>query len=228
VETSNRFEAFVEEDKDFPKVEDAVRLPQSNGCYTEKVKGHVDFKKKMTMTRDGWMKIDKSKKRRKQKNAKEISVVEKEREVCEIKQMRAEITVDSAAEESVCPQGWAEQFGFVPVVPGCEIKLVTANGGKIQHYGKRNIIFQADKDKVDGGVKMGLGFEVTDVRKPLASVSRICEKGNIVQFGPAVGDNFIMNKKSLLKVLMKKKGNSYVIQGDLVDNTPFQGRDTRS
>ena len=70
VETSNRFEAFVEEDKDFAKVEDAVRLPQSNGCYTEKVKGHVDFKKKMTMTRDGWMKIDKSKKRRKQKNAK--------------------------------------------------------------------------------------------------------------------------------------------------------------
>ena len=171
------------------------------------------------------MEIEKPKKRRKQKKSKEISVVDKEREVCGVKQMRAEITVDSAAEESVCTQGRAEQFGLVPAQPGCEIKLVTANGGKIQHYGKRNIVFQAEKDKGDGGVKMGLGFEVTDVRKPLASVSRICEKGNVVQFGPAAEDNFIMNKKSLLKVLMKKKGNSYVIQGELIrGGTPGRSR----
>ena len=50
VETSNRFKAFVEEEKQFLKVEDAVRSPQSNGRLAEKVKGHVDFKKKMAMT----------------------------------------------------------------------------------------------------------------------------------------------------------------------------------
>ena len=207
--------------QELPTVEVAVQLPQSNRRHS----GHVDFKKKAMMTRDGWVEIKKTKNRRRQK---EICVVDKEREVCGVKHKWVEITVDSAAEESVCPHGWAEQFELVPVQHGCEIKLVTANGGKIRHYGKRNIVFQAGKENGDGSVKMGLGFEVTDVRKPLASVSRICEKGNIVQFGPAAEDNFIMNKSSQLKVLMMKKGNSYVIQGDLLDNTPFQGRDIRS
>ncbi len=40
---------------------------------------------------------------------------------------------------------------------------------------------------------MGLDFQVSDVQKPLAAVWRIAEKGNIVQFGPRVEDNFIKN-----------------------------------
>ena len=37
VETSNRFRVFVEEEKQFPKVEDAVRSPQSKGRHAEEV-----------------------------------------------------------------------------------------------------------------------------------------------------------------------------------------------
>ena len=68
---------------------------------------------------------------------------------------------------------------------------------------------------------MGLRFEVADVRKPLASVSRICEKGNIVQFGPCAVDNFIQSVATKEKVFMKKKVNSYVLEGDLCSTNPF-------
>ena len=63
--------------------------------------------------------------------------------------------------------------------------------------------------------------ESLDVRKPLASVSRICEKGNIVQFGPCAVDNFIQSVATKEKVFMKKKGNSYVLEGDLCSTNPF-------
>ena len=35
---------------------------------------------------------------------------------------------------------------------------------------------------------MSLGFQVADVKKPLVSVRRITEKGNLVQFGPKPED----------------------------------------
>ena len=138
-------------------------------------------------------------------------------ELCSVK---TEITIDSAAEESVCPEEWATSFGLKPVQRGKELRLVAANGGKIGHYGSRKIAF---KPRDDQGLDrmMGLGFEVADVRKPLASVSRICEKGNIVQFGPCAVDNFIQSVATKEKVFMKKKGNSYVLEGDLCSTNPF-------
>ena len=51
-----------------------------------------------------------------------------------------QITVDSAAEESVCPKGWGEQFGTKPVEENKRLNFVSANGGKIEHYGERKVI----------------------------------------------------------------------------------------
>ena len=130
----------------------------------------------------------------------------------------AEITVDSAADESVCPRHWAEQFGTSPVKKGQELKLINASGGKINHYGSRKVAFQPE---AAGGRLLGVGFEVTDVKKPLMAVSRICEKGNVVQFGPEAKHNFIQNMANGEKLYMKRRGNSYVLQGDLADVNPF-------
>ena len=44
-----------------------------------------------------------------------------------------EITVDSAAEESVCPQAWGKQFGMGQVRR--KMTLVSASVGKINHNG---------------------------------------------------------------------------------------------
>ena len=59
---------------------------------------------------------------------------------------------------------------------------------------------------------MGFRFQVADVKKPLVSVKRITEKGNHVQFGPAEKDNFILNKETGDKVLLRGNGKgSYML-----------------
>ena len=52
---------------------------------------------------------------------------------------------------------------------------------------------------------MSLGFQVSDVQKPLAAVWRIADKGNLVQFGPNPEDNFIQNVTTKRKIPMIKK-----------------------
>jgi hypothetical protein len=48
-----------------------------------------------------------------------------------------EITVDSGAEESVCPWEWGEIFPVDEGVP--KLKFRNASGGLIPHYGKREV-----------------------------------------------------------------------------------------
>ena len=134
-------------------------------------------------------------------------------DVCGVK---TEITVDSAADESVCPQGWAAHFGTEPVER--KLNLVNASGGPIGHYGSRQVAFQPD---AAGGRMLGVGFQVTDVKMPLMAVSRICEKGNIVQFGPDEQHNYIMNISTGEKLFMMRRGNSYVLRGELAEVNPF-------
>ena len=56
---------------------------------------------------------------------------------------KTEITIDSAAEESVCPEDWAKEFETTKLKMGEQMTLVSANGGTISHYGKRKVIFEA-------------------------------------------------------------------------------------
>ena len=52
---------------------------------------------------------------------------------------REEVTIDSGAEESVCPKGWGEGFGMVAVTPGCELRMINAGGGEMSHFGSRKV-----------------------------------------------------------------------------------------
>ena len=125
-----------------------------------------------------------------------------------------EITVDSAAEESVCPQAWEEQYKTKK--PAKWMKFVNASGGAMNHYGEKTATFRTG----EAGNIMSLGFQVSDVKKPLAAVWRIAEKGNKVQFGPNEEDNFIVNVATGNKVMMKRRGGSYVIPADYVVEEP--------
>ena len=49
----------------------------------------------------------------------------------------AEIWVDSAAEESVCPRDFGMEFGMTKAETA--VMLVNASGGKIEHFGGRRI-----------------------------------------------------------------------------------------
>jgi hypothetical protein len=60
--------------------------------------------------------------------------------------------------------------------------------------------------------QMCLGFQVADVKKPLISVKRIVEKGNHVAFGPREDDNFILNRATGDKMMLKSNGKgSYLM-----------------
>ena len=52
-----------------------------------------------------------------------------------------EITVDSGAEESVCPYEWGEVFGISNSTR--TLNLINASGGIIQHYGTRTVRVQS-------------------------------------------------------------------------------------
>ena len=123
-----------------------------------------------------------------------------------------EITVDSAADESVCPTDWGKHFGLSAVANDQRMQFVNASGGKIQHYGSRRVVVQSVS-----GENLAMRFQVTDVRKPLLAVSRLCEQGNCVRFGPSASDNYIENVASGQRLQMERRGNSWVIPGKLAE-----------
>jgi len=121
-----------------------------------------------------------------------------------------EITVDSAAEESVCPKDWGQELAARQ--PSRWMKFVNASGGSMGHYGEKSATFKVGPNSA----VMSLGFQVSDVQKPLVAVRRITEKGNRVQFGPSAEDNFIENMATGSKIMMVRKGGSYVIPAEMV------------
>ena len=77
---------------------------------------------------------------------------------------------------------------------------------------QEEIRIAAVEDETPKAVRMNLGFQVTDVSKPLISVKRVVEKGNIVGFGPNKEDNFILNKASGDKIMLRPNGKgSYMM-----------------
>ena len=131
-----------------------------------------------------------------------------EKQICAIS---TEVTVDSAAEESVCPVAWGEHFGLDPVQPGKHMSFVNASGGPIAHHGSRKVVVRSA-----AGQKLSMNFQVADVQKPLLAVSRLLEQGNMVQFGNLPGHSFIMNVATGEKLLLERRSTSWVIPGHLV------------
>jgi hypothetical protein len=121
-----------------------------------------------------------------------------------------EITVDSAAEESVCPKDWGQEYPTTK--PSRWMKFVNASGGSMGHYGEKNVTFKVGPSSA----VMSLGFQVSDVQKPLVAVRRIAEKGNLVKFGPRAEDNYIESVSTGSKIMMIRKGGSYVIPAEMV------------
>ena len=118
------------------------------------------------------------------------------------------IVVDSAADESCWPK---DQGGAFPTRPSKKnIVLMTANGGKMGHYGEKEVTFRND------GSIVGLRFQVTDVKKPLLAVRRLVEKGNVVRFGPKPGESYIANIETGKRIPMERKGHSFVTKAEFV------------
>ena len=85
------------------------------------------------------------------------------------------------------------------------------------HYGEKTAIFKTKGQKDI----MSMGFQVSDVQKPLAAVWRIAERGNLIQFGPQDEDNFIANKETRKKIMMVRCNGSYIIEAEFVQQPGF-------
>ena len=63
---------------------------------------------------------------------------------------------------------------------------------------------------------MAMNFQVCEVKKALAAVVKICRAGNLVQFVSEEEECYIKNKESGKKVMLMKKGGSYVMNVEFV------------
>ena len=134
---------------------------------------------------------------------------------------KGEIVVDSGAAESVCPWNWASQFPLKEVPWDRKRDFRNASGGKMEHYGEKKV--RCGFDGLSAPVNMT--FQVSDCRNPLASVARITENGNIVQFGPREEDNYIYNPATDEKVVMRRKGKKFVLDANFLrGGAPFTGQ----
>ena len=92
--------------------------------------------------------------------------------------------------------------------------LRTANGGDLQHYGEKEVTFKYNgcesKDPIP------LKFQVADVRKPLLAVRSLAEEGNKVVLAGDDEESDVMNKATNVKIPVKKKGGTFVIEAHCV------------
>ena len=130
-----------------------------------------------------------------------------------------DIIVDSAADESCWPLGQGD--AFPTKASSRTLRLKTANGADMGHYGEKEVMF-----KYKGGENkepVGIKFQVTDVKKPLLAVRRLVEKGCTVTLANGEGESFIMNKETRVRIPVVKKGGSFVIEAQFVKKLGKEG-----
>ena len=111
---------------------------------------------------------------------------------------KGEIIVDSGAAESVCPWEWATAFPIKEIPDDRKRDFRNASGDPMGHYGERRV-----RCGIEGlSSPVSMLFQVSDARNPLASVTRITEQGNVVQFGPKDADNYIYDPRTDSKVML--------------------------
>ena len=128
------------------------------------------------------------------------------------------ITIDSGAAESVMPEDFMKEQ---PMESSPDDKkkarYIAANGSIMKNAGQKRIIFQT-KDRSTNAMT----FQATGVRKPLAAVSRIVQKGNRVVFSPE--GSFIENVKTGKRIELEPEGGTYVMNVQYVKASGFKGQ----
>ena len=94
------------------------------------------------------------------------------------------------------------------------MKYVAANGQKIANVGQKKV-----QGLTDEGIPLGMTWQIADVKKPLASIGRMCDAGNVAIFtrdgGYVVPKNVIektlatLEKKVSQSLRMEREGGVY-------------------
>jgi hypothetical protein len=114
----------------------------------------------------GWLEVigKKTKKNRMKHAACDINALE----CTKVKAIgKGRITIDSSAAESVLPRDMLHEIRLQESEGSkAGVQYVAANGGKMPNLGEKKVRF-----KTKNGMESNVVFQVTDARKPLASVA---------------------------------------------------------
>ena len=93
------------------------------------------------------------------------------------------------------------------------VKYVAANGARMDNLGEKRAKFKRmGSDEVNG-----ITFQVTEVSKPLASVSRILDKGNRVVFDRGPDGSYIQNTKTGEWFPLKEEKGTFIMEVDWLE-----------
>ena len=121
------------------------------------------------------------------------------------------ITIDSGASENVISGDMAPQFEVKPSQGSrAGVKYVAANGEMMTNKGEKDV-----KVVTGEGHKCMLKMQVTDVRKPLMSVARICDAGHRVVFTKSGG--IIQHESTGQTTKFQRIDNVYRLKVGVVD-----------
>ena len=127
-----------------------------------------------------------------------------------------EITVDSGASENVMGPSMAPSIPM-SASPGSRagVEYLAANGATMRNQGEK-IVPLVTKD----GVQCDLKMQITDVKRPLMSVARICDAGHRVTFDSNGG--VIESLDGRVKVPFSRMNNVYRLCVHVDDQKHFQ------
>ena len=165
----------------------------------------------------GWLEVigKKTKKNRMKHAACDINALE----CTKVKAIgKGRITIDSGAAESVLPRDMLHEIRLQESEGSkAGVQYVAANGGKMPNLGEKKVRF-----KTKNGMESNVVFQVTDARKPLASVSKIVKKGNRVIFSPT--ESYIENITSGKKIELNEVNGTYHMDVEfLAEGFPRRG-----
>jgi hypothetical protein len=136
---------------------------------------------------------------------------QKSLELMSLDKKKIKFTVDSGAAETVCKKTDATDFPTIYGGSESLTKYIMPNGEIVGNDGEKHL-----KVKIAEGERFIARTQLTDVRKPLMSVSKVCDEGNIVVFKQNGG--CIQSEKTGKKTSFSREGNVYALEMDLISD----------
>ena len=130
-----------------------------------------------------------------------------------------EITVDSGAAESVAPELWHQEFPLLQTERAHPAGFASATGQSMPHRGERQVHLLTGN-----GSPSAMRFQITNVKKPLAAVSRIIQAGHKAVFD--ADGSYLQNKSTGEIIPLREKNGLFVLDAKIFKpgvESGFQG-----
>ena len=198
----NRFQGLVEEHDEAGETKEDIELQRQVVEFPILDAQTQSHKKRMPRQRGSW---------------KALEVNSMECEQRDIDRSKLVITIDSGAAESVLNESHAPK---IPTRPSEQsragVEYVNANGATMPNKGEKLLPIQADN-----GMDCALRMQVTDVKRALLSVGKVCDSGHEVVFQKNGG--WIRHKESGRVFNFARADGVYRMEVSVLNELGFKG-----